>query len=76
MKKRKDVSSLSEHRLHKKQGIVATPLNEGFRDQLTLSSWAKERMPEYLWLGLILLYYGRNEDLRKPVEYYSRHREK
>ncbi|CAK8719947.1 hypothetical protein GCAAIG_09465 [Candidatus Electronema halotolerans] len=65
MKRRKDVSRLSEHRLHKKQGIVATPLNDRLRDQLTLSSWGKERMPEYLWLGLILLYYGREEGLEK-----------
>ncbi len=66
--KKKNVSSLSEHRLHKKQGIVATPLNDGLRDLLTLSSWTKERMPEYLWLGLILIHYGRNEGFKKASE--------
>ena len=28
-------------------------------------SWAYGRMPEYLWIGLILKYYGRDEGLRK-----------
>lgn len=65
MKKRKGTSNLNEHHLHKKRGIVATPINEAFGNQLSLSSWGKERMPEYLWLGLILLYYGRNEGLKK-----------
>ena len=65
MKKKKNVSSLSDHILHKKKGIVATPLNDGLRDKLTLSSWTKERMPEYLWLGLILMYYGRDEGFKR-----------
>jgi len=59
MKKKKNVSSLYDHKLHKKKGLIATPLNEALRDQIKLSSWTKERMPEYLWLGLILLHYGR-----------------
>jgi len=63
----KDVSSLSDHRLHKKQGIIATPLNDGLRDILTLSSWTRERMPEYIWLGLILLHYGRKKGLKKAA---------
>lgn len=61
----KNISSLSDHKLYKKKGIVATPLNDGLRDQLQLSSWTKERMPEYLWLGLILLYLGRKVGLEK-----------
>ena len=28
-------------------------------------SWTYGRMPEYLWIGLILKYYGRDEGLRK-----------
>ena len=28
-------------------------------------SWAYGRMPEYLWIGLLLNYYGRDEGLRK-----------
>lgn len=65
MSEKRNVSSLSDHRLHKKKGIVATPLNDVLRDQLKLSSWTKERMPEYIWLGLILIYYGRNEGFKK-----------
>jgi hypothetical protein len=55
----RNVSSLSDHKLHKKKGIVATPMNDALGDLLTPSSWTKERMPDYLWLGLILQYYGR-----------------
>jgi hypothetical protein len=57
----KRVSGLSDHKI--KKGILVTPLNEGLGDKLKLSSWAKERMPEYLWLGLILLQYGRKRGL-------------
>ena len=28
-------------------------------------SWTYGRMPEYLWIGLILKYYGREDGLRK-----------
>lgn len=61
----KNVSGLSDHKLYHKQGKVVTPLNDGIGDQLTLSSWAKERMPEYLWLGLILMEYGREDGFEK-----------
>jgi len=61
--KNKNVSSLSDHRLDRKKGIVSTPLNYSLKDQLSLNSWAKDRMPEYLWLGLILLYLGRKKGL-------------
>ena len=65
MTSEKNVSSLSDHKLHRRQGRVVTPLNDSFGDQLKLSSWAKERMPEYLWLGLILMEYGREEGFEK-----------
>ncbi len=29
------------------------------------SSWCYSRLPEYLWIGLILEYYGRDEGLKK-----------
>lgn len=63
MSNRKNVSSLSAHRL--KKGILSTPLNDSLRDQLKLSSWTKERMPEYIWLGLILIKYGRKKGIEK-----------
>lgn len=65
MTSEKNVSSLSDHKLHRRQGRVVTPINDIFGDQLTLNSWAKERMPEYLWLGLILMEYGREEGFEK-----------
>ena len=54
--KNKNVSSLDDHILNKKKGIVATPLNNSIGDKLKLNSWAMQRLPEYLWLGLILMY--------------------
>lgn len=63
MADRKYVSGISDHK--KKKGALVTPLNAASGDKLVLSSWAKERMPEYLWLGLILLHYGRTTGLEK-----------
>lgn len=59
----KHTSGIADHK--KRKGALITPLNAGVGDVLTLSSWAKERMPEYLWLGLILLRYGRKDGLEK-----------
>ena len=64
----KNVSSLSDHKLHKKKGIVATPMNDALGDLLKPSSWTKERMPEYLWLGLILQHYGRKDGFEKSFQ--------
>lgn len=59
MKDSKNVSGLASHHLNKKRGILTTPLNDAMGEKLKFSSWARERMPEYLWLGLILRHYGR-----------------
>ena len=56
-------SNLSDHVIRK--GKLLTPMNAGLGDNLELTSWSKERMPEYLWLGLILLRYGRDGGLEK-----------
>jgi len=61
MKDKKNVSSLENHVLYKKKGKVVTPLNDSLGDTLSLNSWTKERMPEYIWLALILLSYGRTK---------------
>lgn len=61
MKDKKNVSSLENHILYKKKGKVVTPLNDSLGDKLRLNSWTKERMPEYLWLALILISYGRTK---------------
>ena len=63
MKDNKNTSGISDHK--KRKGALVTPLNAASEGVLELSSWAKERMPEYLWLGLILLRYGRKEGLQK-----------
>ncbi|MBK9927196.1 MAG: hypothetical protein IPP66_18155 [Anaerolineales bacterium] len=63
MTDRRNVSGISDHKLRK--GALVTPLNAGAGDKLLLSSWTKERMPEYLWLGLILLRYGRKSGVEK-----------
>jgi hypothetical protein len=68
MTDKKYVSRLSDHKLKKKKGVVATPLNDGLGDILKTTSWPKERMPEYLWLGLILQYYGRKEGFEKSFQ--------
>jgi hypothetical protein len=61
MKEFKNVSSLKEHRLNRKKGIVSTPFNHSLGNLLQINSWTNDRMPEYLWMGLILLHYGRKE---------------
>ena len=52
-------SRLCDHKLKRNQGLIVTPFNDALGDSLHLNSWIKERMPEYIWLGLILMYYGR-----------------
>lgn len=56
---------LSDHTF--KKGKFITPINslpmmQEFEDE---KSWTYGRMPEYLWIGLILKYYGREDGLRK-----------
>jgi len=43
-------------------------MNKAFGDKLSLNSWAKERLPEYLWLRLILSEYEREEGLKKCMD--------
>jgi len=68
MAENKNVSRLNAHVLNKKKGIVATPLNNALGNLLQPNSWTKERMPEYLWLGLILKYYGRKDGFAKSFQ--------
>lgn len=57
-------STLSEHKFNK--GEFITPLNSlpltEFED---VKTWSYGRMPEYLWIGLILKYYGRENGMKK-----------
>ncbi|SIS04185.1 hypothetical protein SAMN05878482_11077 [Peribacillus simplex] len=61
--KGENLSKLSDHKF--KKGIIVSPANDSFGDTLKFNSWTKERLPEYLWLGLILNYYGRDKGLKK-----------
>ena len=63
----KDHSKLSHHHFHK--GKFVTPFNYHlkpvpFPDAKT---WAYGRMPEYLWIGLILDFYGRDIGISKML---------
>ena len=58
-------SKLSEHTF--KKGKFITPFNsisvmQALSDE---KSWTYGRMPEYLWIGLILEHFGRDDGLRK-----------
>jgi Family of unknown function (DUF5677) len=60
-----NTSKLKDHKLYKKKGLVASPFNDKLGDVISLTSWTKNRMPEYLWLGLILDQYGRTDGMKK-----------
>ena len=58
-------SRLSDHAFRKGKFITpinALPLMHELEDE---KSWTYGRMPEYLWIALILQHYGRDEGLRK-----------
>lgn len=64
-------SKLSDHTFKKGKFITpinALPLTQELEDE---KSWTYGRMPEYLWIGLILKYYGREEGLRKAYNIIS-----
>lgn len=44
-------------------GKFVTPMNIALGDKLCLVSWTKERLPEYVWMGLILSKYERKKGL-------------
>lgn len=65
-------SKLSEHTFVK--GRFITPLNslpmmQELEDE---KSWTYGRMPEYIWIGLILKYFGREEGLKKSYYIISK----
>ena len=64
-------STLADHTF--KKGKFITPINSlpmihALEDE---KSWTYGRMPEYLWIGLILRYYGREEGLKKSYSIVS-----
>ena len=65
-------SKLSEHTFSK--GRFITPLNslpmmQELEDE---KSWTYGRMPEYIWIGMILKYFGREEGLKKSYYIISK----
>ena len=57
-------AKLSQHKF--KKGKFIAPFNDGpFKDNLKENPWLLNRMPEYLWLSLILHHYGRHQGLFK-----------
>lgn len=56
MENKKNLSGLHDHK--RQRGSLVTPFNDAIKNA-TLNSWTKDRLPEYLWLGLILMEYGR-----------------
>ncbi|MEG1940791.1 MAG: DUF5677 domain-containing protein [Eubacterium sp.] len=57
-------SSLSDQVVYRKKGRIVSPLVDELEDVLKLNSWSLERVPEYLWLALILDKYGRTQGLQ------------
>lgn len=51
------------HEHYKMGSQLVTPLNMFFKN-IELMEWHHDRLPEYLWLGLILHRYGRKEGLK------------
>lgn len=58
-----DYSTLSAHKNIK--GKLITPFKHALGDKLFLESWFRIRLPEFLWIALILKHYGRKEGLEK-----------
>jgi len=54
---------ISEQIVHKKQGKIVSPLVDKLGDLLSITSWSVDRLPEYLWLALILEHEGRDEGI-------------
>jgi hypothetical protein len=57
-----NASRIKDHKV--KGGKVISPWNYKMGETLKFSSWALNRLPEYIWLALILEAYGRDKGLR------------
>lgn len=55
-------SNLNEHKRKGKK--LVPPFLDAMGDKLKINHWHYNRMPEYLWISLIIDEYGRNEGLR------------
>ncbi len=66
-------SKLSDHKF--KKGKFVTPWNELMNGLMQENSWYRGRLPEYLWLALIIEHYGRENGLVKCISIFSKLRE-
>lgn len=57
---------LTEHKF--KKGKFITPFNQHFQEVLKENSWFYGRMPEYIWLGLIIDNGKREDQLEKCIK--------
>lgn len=63
LKRNLQVSSIKQHHYDKVKKIIKTPLNS--LNNMSPSYWHNERLPEYLWIGLILMYFNRKDAFQK-----------
>jgi len=56
-------SKLDDHVIVK--GTLKTPMNHSLGESLKLTAWHINKMPEYIWLGLIFQEYGREETFKR-----------
>ena len=61
MNRNRFISDLKSHKY--KKGLIQPPMNTIPNQQPV--SWTNDRLPEYLWLGLILMAYERTEGIEK-----------
>lgn len=66
-------SKLSDHKF--KKGKFVTPWNELMTELTRENSWYHGRLPEYLWLALIIEHYGREKGLIKCNSIFNKLRE-
>lgn len=56
-------SKLEKHKF--KKGKFITPWNDMLGNIGVMRNWALERLPEYVWIGLVFEAYGRKKGLEK-----------
>lgn len=61
MKEKSILSKLKDHKF--KKGLIIPPFMDGLN--LSFQSWSHDRLPEFIWMGLILDHYGRNEGIKR-----------
>ena len=63
-------TKLSE--LTKRKGKLISPWVEHLGDKLSLTSWSLERLPEYIWMALILRDKGRTEGISCCIRIFNK----